>query len=122
VSLKGVSQFYNDRNQKERDKFGPMVQNVDRSRLIARFEDIPANTNYTVDVRAETRTQHGIPASASCQMPASMPNKENLNGIAVSRYHDKDVWGLRLSLPKILHRKGNSSSLTLFYLIWLIIV
>ena len=106
-----MSQFYNDQNQQERGKFGPMVQNVDRSRLIARFEDIPANTNYTVDVRAETRTQHGIPASASCQMPASMPSKENLNGISVSRYHDKDVWGLRLSLPKILHRKGNLSTI-----------
>ena len=106
--MKGVAQYFNDASQKERDKFGPMVQNVDRSRFIARFEDIPPNTNYTVDVRAETRTQHGIAASASCQMPASMPDKDHLNGISVSRYHDKEVWGLRLSLPKVLHRKGNS--------------
>lgn len=83
-----------------------MVQNVDSTRLIARFEDIPANTNYTVQVKAETRTQHGTPAFASCQMPSTIPDRESFNSLSVSRYHNENVWGLHLNLPKISQRKG----------------
>uniref|UniRef100_A0A0P5PRA2 protein-tyrosine-phosphatase n=1 Tax=Daphnia magna TaxID=35525 RepID=A0A0P5PRA2_9CRUS len=106
VSLSGVAHYLNELNQHQRDDFGPMTQNVDGTKFTALFDDIPPNTNYSVQVKAETRIQHGQASHATCQMPPSIPDKENLGGLALTRYQRAERWGLRTSLPKISQRKG----------------
>lgn len=101
-----MAHYLNEQNQHQRDDFGPMTQNVDGTKFEALFDDIPANTNYSVHVRAETRVQHSQASQATCQMPASIPDKENLSGLSLMRYQRADRWGLRANLPKVSQRKG----------------
>lgn len=100
-----MAYFLNERLQQQRDDFGPMTQNVDGSKFTALFDNIPPNTNYSVQVKAETRTQIGQASHASCQMPASVPDKEKLS-VSLTRYQRADKWGLRTNLPKVSQRKG----------------
>ena len=83
-----------------------MIQTVNISTFMAPFDDIPPNTNYSVSVNTETKTQKSDPSHASCQMPPSVPDKEKLNGLSLTRYQKADKWGLRASLPKVSQRKG----------------
>lgn len=107
VTLKGVAHYLNERWQEQLEDYGPMTKHVDGSKFTFRFDNVPPNTNYTIHVKAVTRGgQHGAQSQASCRMPASMPDKEKLRGITVSRYHKADLWGLRMSLPKVSQRKG----------------
>lgn len=102
-----MAHFINERWQEQLEDYGPMTQHVDGSRFTFRFDNVPPNTNYTIQVRAVTRGgQHGAASQATCRMPASMPDKEKLRGISVTRYHKADLWGLRMSLPKVSQRKG----------------
>lgn len=102
-----MAYYLNERRQEQRDDYGPMTQMVAGTRFSAHFDPVPPNTNFTVHVKAETRTQQGHSASAHCRMPPSMPDKENLMGMAVGRYHKSaDLWGLRLNLPRVSERKG----------------
>lgn len=100
-----MAYFLNERLQQQRDEFGPMTQNVDGARFTALFDNILPNTNYSVQVKAETRTHVGPASHASCQMPASVPDKEKLS-VSLTRYQRADKWGLRTSLPKVSQRKG----------------
>lgn len=106
MSLSGVAYYLNEQRQQQRDEFGPMLQNVDGTKYTALFDDIPPNTNYSVHVRAETRVQPGEASHATCRMPPSIPDKENLNGLSLMRYQRAEKWGLRTSLPKVSQRKG----------------
>lgn len=109
VTLVGVAHFLNERRQEQRDDYGPMTQNVVGTKFTARFDPVPPNTNFTVHVKAETRTMSGPFAQARCRMPPSMPDKENLAGITVTRYRKAnapDQWGLRVNVPKVSQRKG----------------
>lgn len=102
-----MAHFLNERRQEQRDDFGPMTQNVDGSKHAARFDPVPPNTNYTVHVKAETRTQHGHHTTASCRMEASVPGKENLMSVSLMRYHKSaEQWGLRLNMPRVPERRG----------------
>ena len=101
-----MAHYLNEQNQQQRDVFGPMTQHVDPTKFTALFDDIPANTNYSVHVMAETRVQPSQSSQAACQMPASIPDKENLSGLSLTRYQRADRWGLRANLPRVSQRKG----------------
>lgn len=98
--------YFNEKKQELRDDFGPITQNVDGTKFITRFEDIPPNTNYSVEVLAETRTWKGSSARANCTMPASIPDRDSLNGIKIVRYTKADKYFLRVDPPKVSQRKG----------------
>ena len=106
VSLSGVAFYLNEKRQQQRDVFGPMLQNVDGTKYQALFDDIPPNTNYSVIVKAETRIQSGEVSNATCRMPPSIPDKENLNSLSLMPYQRAEKWGLRANLPKVSQRKG----------------
>ena len=106
MSLKGAARYRGARRQEEEEIFGPMVQTVDSTKLSFRFDNIPPNTNYTVTVSADTRTQSGLSAHATCQMPWTLPDKEALSNVSFSRYQKSDIWGLRVNLPRVSERRG----------------
>ena len=107
MSLRGNARYLSEQGQLEEDTFGPMVQTVDSLKYSYRFDDIQPNTNYTVQVGAETRTQRGRSARAFCRMATALPDRQALN-VTVSRslLEAADAWSLRLKLPRVSERKG----------------
>lgn len=107
MNLTGVSYYLNERLQLQRDDFGPMTQPVENNKNQAFFDGLTPYTNYTVSVNTETKIQKSESSNASCQMPASVPDKEKLNGLSLIRYQKAaDKWGLKANLPKVSQRNG----------------
>lgn len=103
-----MAQFVNEHGVGDVATFGPMVQTVKSTLLFARYDDILPNTNYTVEVSAETRTQKGFVSEAYCQMPATLPDKHVFGNMTFARYRQADSWILALHLARLSERRGST--------------
>lgn len=107
VVLNGISIFKNARGQPDRKTFGPKIKYVDEKLHNARFEMIPANTNYTVDISGTTRSKkHGEKISVNCTMPPTVPDKENLLKFYWTKLEHDGKFQFKLAIPKISEHTG----------------
>lgn len=106
--LGGNAEFKNERGEIETLYLDQRKVKVDEQKAhIARFENIPPNTNYSVKVSAVTRIRTvGMAASAHCTMPPTIPDKDKLTGFIWGKVEEQGRWLFKLSLPRISERNG----------------
>lgn len=107
VILDGMAHFKSETGAYKNQTFGPKTKSIDKSHdTKARYESIPANTNYTVSVAAITRSKKpGEKAVAHCTMPPTYPDSvpKALFGKHLS---DNYNWIFKLFLPRVTERNG----------------
>lgn len=105
--LEGKAYFKADTGMYVNQTWGPKVKNVDRSHETkAVYDNVPANTNFTINVVAITRSKKpGERASASCTMPPTIPDAvpKVLFGKQQTENYE---WIFKLSLPRVTERNG----------------
>lgn len=107
VVLEGSADFRNERGAWEHMTWGPKVKSVDESSRIARFDMLPANTNYSVKICGVTRTMGGgIEARKRCTMPATIPDRDKLTRVNWGKVEEHGHWLLKLFLPRVSERNG----------------
>lgn len=106
VTLEGTAYFKNQSGKIEKSVYGPKAKNADRSQFAAVYENIPANTNYTVNVAAITRSKKpGDRAPASCTMPPTVPDQ--IPRVVWGKYQaESSNWIFKLLLPRVSERNG----------------
>uniref|UniRef100_A0A182JAQ7 protein-tyrosine-phosphatase n=1 Tax=Anopheles atroparvus TaxID=41427 RepID=A0A182JAQ7_ANOAO len=104
--LSGVSRFRSEFGAMKSDIWGPKIKNILQNTLYTEYDNVPPNTNYTVNVTALTRTKRpGVVASASCTMPATTPDHLGRMIWGKLRTED-DNWIFKLFLPRLSERNG----------------
>lgn len=107
VLLEGTAYFKAETGLFVNQTFGPKAKNVDRTQETkAIYDNVPANTNFTVSVAAITRSKKpGEKASAICTMPTTVP--DSVPKASLGKYQtDNYNWIFRLFLPRITERNG----------------
>jgi protein-tyrosine phosphatase len=87
--------------------YGPKVKNIDQTQETkAVYENVPANTNYTVSVAAVTRSRKpGEKAIAICTMPPTIPDQ--IGKTIFGKYQAENFdWIFKLFLPRVSERNG----------------
>lgn len=107
VVLDGTAYFRADTGHYVNQTFGPKAKNIDRSQeMKAIYDNVPANTNFTVNVAAITRSKKpGERASMSCTMPPTVPDaapKVTFGKTQTEEYN----WIFKLFLPRVTERNG----------------
>ncbi|KFB35007.1 AGAP003187-PA-like protein [Anopheles sinensis] len=104
--LSGVSHFRSEYGVMKNEIWGPKIKNILQNVLYTEYDNVPPNTNYTVNVTAHTRTKRpGVVASASCTMPATTPDHLGRMIWGKLRTED-DNWIFKLFLPRLSERNG----------------
>ncbi|XP_012286742.1 tyrosine-protein phosphatase 69D [Orussus abietinus] len=108
VELSGVSHFRNDMGRYDIDHWGPKGKSVDVMKINnTRFEQVPANTNYTARVHGITRARSsGEEAIGTCTMPVTTPDKESMNMRTWRKIENEGRQLFQLYLPRISERNG----------------
>ncbi|XP_044741511.1 tyrosine-protein phosphatase 69D [Chrysoperla carnea] len=107
VQLNGVSEFKNERGVRDRKTYGPKIKTVDEKSRVARFEQVPPNTNYTVDISGTTRPKkHGEKISVNCTMPPTVPIKDTLLKFYWTKLEENGIFIFKLAIPKISEHTG----------------
>ncbi|XP_014226420.1 tyrosine-protein phosphatase 69D [Trichogramma pretiosum] len=75
------SAFYKDENGRSKQEYlKPFIEHVDIQYNTFRKTQLPPNTNYTIRVASQNRQRfYGEDAITNCMMPATVPDKDNLN-------------------------------------------
>ncbi|XP_041761127.1 tyrosine-protein phosphatase 69D isoform X1 [Anopheles merus] len=108
--LSGVANYRSEFGMMKSDIWGPKIKNINpdsySTAYATEYDNVPPNTNYTVNVTAHTRTKRpGVVASATCTMPATTP--DNLGRISWGKLRtDQDDWIFKLFLPRLSERNG----------------
>lgn len=107
VVLEGTAYFKSETGNYVNQTFGPKAKNVDRTHdKKAFYENVPANTNFSVNVAAITRSKKpGEKATVTCTMPPSVPDnvpKATFGKAQTENYN----WIFKLFLPRITERNG----------------
>ncbi|XP_053679803.1 tyrosine-protein phosphatase 69D [Anopheles nili] len=104
--LSGVAQFRSELGSMKSDIWGPKIKNILPNTLSTEYDNVPPNTNYTVNVTAHTRTKRpGLAASATCTMPATTP--DNLGRLTWGKLRtEHDDWIFKLFMPRLSERNG----------------
>uniref|UniRef100_W4VRM2 protein-tyrosine-phosphatase n=1 Tax=Corethrella appendiculata TaxID=1370023 RepID=W4VRM2_9DIPT len=106
VNLNGFATFKSENGNLKNETWGPKVKTIDESSNKAFYENVPANTNYTVQVSAMTRTKRqGTVAVANCTMPVTTP--DNVGRYAWGKIKtETGNWAFKLFFPRISERNG----------------
>ena len=106
VLLEGTAYFKSDAGVFVNQTFGPKAKNVDGQQdTKAMYDNVPANTNYSVSVAAITRSKKpGEKASASCTMPTTLP--DSVPKATLGKVQADFNWIFKLFLPRITERNG----------------
>lgn len=107
VLLDGTSYFKSETGNYVNQTFGPKAKNVDRTHETkAIYDNVPANTNFTVNVAAITRSKKpGEKAPASCTMPPTVPDA--VPKALFGKYQSESYnWIFKLFLPRVTERNG----------------
>ena len=107
VVLDGTAYFKSETGMYVNQTFGPKAKNVDRTQETkAIYDNVPANTNFTVNVAAITRSKKpGEKASVSCTMPPTVPDTVPKSQFGKSQTEDYN-WIFKLYLPRVSERNG----------------
>ncbi|XP_063218858.1 tyrosine-protein phosphatase 69D isoform X2 [Bacillus rossius redtenbacheri] len=107
VILEGIAVFKNDRNVMQEVKFNTQKKFVNEKLNSTRFDMVPANTNYTVKVSGVTRSKsRGAEAVVHCQMPPTVPDRDQMNHFTWTKVEYYGKWLFRLTLPRVSERNG----------------
>lgn len=107
VVLDGTAYFKSETGMYVNNTFGPKAKNVDRTQETkAIYDNVPANTNFTVNVAAITRSKKpGEKASVSCSMPPTVP--DSVPKALFGKYQTENYnWIFKLYLPRVSERNG----------------
>ncbi|CRK98538.1 CLUMA_CG011889, isoform A [Clunio marinus] len=107
VLLDGTAHFKSETGNFVNQTWGPKAKNVDRTHETkAIYDNVPANTNFTVNIAAITRSKKpGEKASALCTMPPTIPDA--VPKAHFGKQHTEDYnWIFKLSLPRVSERNG----------------
>ena len=114
IELNGYASFADPLGASSIDKFGPELKTEDTTSiapngvLSTRFDFLPANTNFTVNICAVTRSQAcGQVAMGACKMRSMPPKMDQMTRAfqwVNDRRVDRDIFRLRTS--KLSQRNG----------------
>lgn len=107
VVLDGTAYFKSEAGMYVNQTFGPKAKNIDRTQETkAIYDNVPANTNFTVNVAAITRSKKpGDRASYSCTMPPTVPDA--VPKALFGKYQAENYnWIFKLFLPRVTERNG----------------
>ncbi|KAK2726620.1 hypothetical protein QYM36_007454, partial [Artemia franciscana] len=112
LRLSGQAEYYDQHSIHRREDYGPMTGTSEATEF--RFHQVPANTNFTVQVSGTTSSKKsGLIASSSCFMGPSPPSMLDLNKVGWSRVrmmNPADYDSLRISfkvnVPRLSERFG----------------
>uniref|UniRef100_A0A182N519 protein-tyrosine-phosphatase n=1 Tax=Anopheles dirus TaxID=7168 RepID=A0A182N519_9DIPT len=104
--LSGVARYRSEFGVMKHEIWGPKIKNILPHMFSTEYDNVPPNTNYTVNVTALTRTKRpGVVASATCTMPATTP--DNLGRMIWGKLRtEQDDWIFKLFLPRLSERNG----------------
>ena len=107
ILLDGTAYFKAETGTYVNQTFGPKAKTIDSMQTKrAIYDNVPANTNFTVSVAAITRSRKpGERASASCTMPPGVPEavpKATFGKFLADGYN----WIFKLFLPRVTERNG----------------
>lgn len=105
VLLNGLATYRTEKGTMRNETFGPKVKSVNEGIYKAEYDNVPLNTNYTIQVSGVTRSKRtGEFASATCSMPRSKPEVGRILWGPIKT--DPENWALKLFLPRISERNG----------------
>lgn len=105
IQLIGIARFKNGMGRLDIDTWGP--QNWSVKKNSTHFNQIPANTNYTVRVNGVTRSRTpGKDAVGNCTTPITIPDRDSLNMRSWRKIENQGKQLFKLYLPRITERNG----------------
>lgn len=107
IVLDGLSTFRSEaRGPLKNVTYGPKAKSIAEKLQKADYENVPANTNYTVRVSGVTRSKRpGDAAVATCTMPPTVP--ETVGRLLWGKVEaSPGNWVFKLFLPQITERNG----------------
>ncbi|XP_052870127.1 tyrosine-protein phosphatase 69D [Anopheles cruzii] len=104
--MSGVAHYRSEYGAMKSEIWGPKIKSIVPNAVAVEYDNVPPNTNYTVNVTAHTRTKRpGMVATASCTMPATTP--DNIGRMIWGKLRDEtDNWIFKLFLPRLSERNG----------------
>ncbi|XP_063928101.1 tyrosine-protein phosphatase 69D isoform X3 [Zophobas morio] len=107
VHLEGSATFINDQGVVEHTTWGPKLKSVSENTFNTRFNNVSANTNYTVKICGVTRTKkNGETVSLQCTMPSMLPDKQKLAQLNWTKIEEQGRWLFQLHIPRVSERNG----------------
>jgi protein-tyrosine phosphatase len=107
VHLEGSSSFINDQGILEHTTWGPKLKSVSENTFNTRFNNVSANTNYTVKISGVTRTKkNGETVDLHCTMPSMLPDKQKLSQLYWMKMEEQGKWLFKLLIPRVSERNG----------------
>lgn len=105
VVLNGVATYRTDKHTLRNETYGPKVKSVSEGTYKAEYDNVPLNTNYTLQVAGVTRSKRpGEITSATCTMPRSVPEIGTILWGPIKT--DVDNWFIKLYPPRVSERNG----------------
>ncbi|XP_050089258.1 tyrosine-protein phosphatase 69D isoform X2 [Anopheles aquasalis] len=106
ATMTGVSHYKSEYGEPKKDTWGPKVMHSNPNTRNVDYDNVPANTNYTVTVAAHTRSRRpGAAVTASCTMPPTTPSQ--LGRITWAKQRDEEGnWFFKVVLPRFPERNG----------------
>ncbi|XP_033338390.2 protein tyrosine phosphatase 69D isoform X1 [Megalopta genalis] len=106
IKLEGTARFKNEMGRSDIHNWGPQTWSV-YMRNSTDYNQIPANTNYTVYVHGVTRSRTpGKDAVGNCTTPVTIPDKDSLNMRSWRKIENEGKQLFKLHLPRISERNG----------------
>ncbi|XP_044257494.1 tyrosine-protein phosphatase 69D isoform X1 [Tribolium madens] len=107
VHLEGSASFINDQGLLEHTTWGPKLKSVRENTFNTRFNNVSANTNYTVKISGVTRTKkNGEAVELHCTMPSMLPDKQKLSQLYWLKMEEQGKWLFKLLVPRVSERNG----------------
>ncbi|KAG8231041.1 hypothetical protein J437_LFUL010920, partial [Ladona fulva] len=107
VILEGDAIYKNERGTMEKKSWRHEPKYIDEKDRSARFDMIPANTNYSIKVSGVTRSRStGPEMKVKCGMPPTIPDKDKLNRFSWVKMEVEGKWLFKLFLPRVSERNG----------------
>ncbi|XP_026471898.1 tyrosine-protein phosphatase 69D-like [Ctenocephalides felis] len=107
VILEGHATYKTNRGLQTNETLTPKMKSIADTSYNARFDMIPANTNYTVHVAGVTRTKKpGEKTTKTCTMPPTIPNKDDFLRLSWGKVEEHGNWMFKLDLPRVSERNG----------------
>ncbi|CAD7082783.1 unnamed protein product [Hermetia illucens] len=105
VILKGLA-TYRSNGSMLNETYGPKIRNIDEKSHFATFEEVPPNTNYTVDISAVNgRKRPGNSSTGTCTMPVTVPDHIGRVSWVKIKVSEEQVL-IRLHMDRTSERNG----------------
>lgn len=92
----------------EHTTWGPKMISANENTFNTRFNNVSANTNYTVEISAVTKAKKsGETVNLTCTMPSMLPDKQKLSSqLHWRKMEEEGKWLFKLSMARASERNG----------------